>query len=164
MLAPLSPEAEVTETVLRIFVRAVAADRISAALLDAPAVPHIESSFGAGSAAHGIAHELVAVGAVRDLELATVGERSTFAPDAGLEAFHLHIVDDDLVDATGARGGRYPKTLTKCELPSSGLMSASAGWCFSPLARIFLRSIEWIAIVWDSLCEAVDSRRPKDGP
>jgi acetolactate synthase I/II/III large subunit len=51
--------------------------------LDAPAVPHIESSFGAGSAAHGIAHELVAVGAVRDLELATVGERSTFARRAG---------------------------------------------------------------------------------
>jgi hypothetical protein len=94
---------------------------------------------------------------VQFLELAPVGERSTFAPDAGLEAFHLHIVDDDLVDATGARGGRYPKTLTKCELPSSGLMSASAGWCFSPLARIFLRSIEWIAIVRDSLCEAVIS-------
>jgi hypothetical protein len=81
-----------------------------------------------------------------------------------LGAFHLHIVDDDLVDATGARGGRYPKTLTKCELPSSGLMSASAGWCFSPLARIFLRSIEWIAIVRESLCEAVERAGPKLGP
>src|SRR5260370_40078619 len=61
-------------------------------------------------------------------------------------------------------GGRYPKTLTKCELPSSGLMSASAGWCFSPLPRVVLRSIEWIAIVRDSLCEAVERAGPKLGP
>jgi hypothetical protein len=43
-------------------------------------------------------------------------------------------------------------------------MSASAGWCFSPLARVFLRSIKWIAIVRDSLCEAVERAGPKLGP